>query len=235
MNRFLMIMVFVACVTLDAAGGEKGRSPERVLIIGDSMMRVTAHAAELQLSRREGVESLAFTRLGSGLARLDVFDWMEKLDELLDEFNPEVTLVWFGANDRQNMRTGAGIIRPAAPEWEAEYARRVGIVMDKLTAVEGARVVWLELPDMRESRLQRDVELINRIVRQEAGRRDRVTFYPARALLSREPGRFTMHIAGPTGMPLQVRDNDGVHLSRAGADFLAEALMRYLFEDGDRP
>ncbi len=226
----MLFLVIILSASARMTESADAASPQRMLIVGDSMMRVTAHATELQLSRREGVESRSFTRLGSGLARLDVFDWMEQLDALVAEFDPEVTLVWFGANDRQNMRTDAGIIRPSAPEWELEYARRVGTAMDKLTAVEGARVVWLELPDMREGRLQQDVELINRIVRQEADRRDRVAFYPARALLSRRPGAFTMHIAGPTGMPLRVRDNDGVHLSRAGADYLAESLMRYLFE-----
>lgn len=133
------------------------------------------------------------------------------------------------------MQTGAGVINLTDPEWEKEYARRVGLMMDKLLAPPGARVLWLELPDMREAAMQADIELINRIVRGEAGQRDRVIFFPVRQILGRQPGKFTMHVAGPTGMPLQVRDADGVHLSRAGADRLAAELIRYLFEDGALP
>ncbi len=210
-------------------------SPSRVLIIGDSMMRVTAHALELQISRREGVTSRAFTSLGSGISRLDVFDWMEKIDELVSEFSPDCTIAWFGTNDRQPLRTEGGIIRPDSPEWEVEYARRVGEAMDKLLAMPESNVLWLELPDMRESRLQEDVDLINQIVQREAAKRARAHYYPTRSLLSRRPGTFSMHIVGPTGMPLQIRDSDGVHLNRTGADRMAESIINFLFENSPMP
>ena len=220
---------------LSAQEAEPGSpAPQRVLVVGDSMMRVPAHAIELQLARLgdDAVESRAFTRLGSGLARLDAFDWMEKLDELVEDFRPTLTIAWFGANDRQPMRTDNGIIRPGSDEWSDEYARRVGLAMDTLTAPGDARVLWLELPDMREASMQEDARAINELVRTEADQRDRVSVYSTRTILSRQPGTFTMHIAGPTGMPIQIRDRDGVHLNRAGADWLAEALVEMIAESG---
>ncbi len=207
--------------------------PSRVLILGDSMMRVTAHSTERQLGRMDGVESRAFTSLGSGLARLDIFDWMAKIDELVEEFKPEATLVWFGTNDRQALRTDDGVIQPGSDDWATEYGGRIGLAMDKLTALPGSRVLWLELPDMREARMQEDVDMINTIVQAEAEKRPAVTFFLTRPILSRRPGTYAPHVIGPTGMPLQIRDQDGVHLNRAGADRMAEAMTAELFKKGN--
>ena len=221
-----------------AWSGQAAEPPVRVLVVGDSMMRVVAHATELELSRREGMEALSHTSLGSGLARLDVFDWMAKIDELVAAFEPTVSIVWFGTNDRQPLRAGGRVIAPDSGQWEEEYARRVGDAMDRLAKVEGSRVLWLELPDMREARMQADVDLINRLVEQEAGKRSAARFVPTRTLLSRQPGTYSAYVIGPDGMPLQIRHQDGVHLNRAGADRLAAALVPWVQEsesDPERP
>lgn len=234
MNASLIKILCRACVLITMARSIHAETdvPKRILLVGDSMMRVPAHAAELQLRRREGVKTLAYSSLGSGLARLDVFDWMAKLDELTAEFQPEVTLAWFGANDHQPMQVEGRILQTDDPDWRVEYARRIGAVMDKLTAKPGSRVYWLEIPDMRDPGMQTKIEEINVILRREADRRDAVIFFETRQVLSRRPGTFTTHMPGPTGMPVMVRDTDGVHLNRAGADRIAEQVIRAIFAPG---
>lgn len=202
--------------------------PERILMIGDSMMQVPAHALNRRLEGIPNVRNHRYTSLGSGLARLDVFDWIEKARELINEFDPDATLVWFGANDVQPMQTEAGIVRPGTPEWRVEYARRVGEIMDLLSARDGASVHWLELPDMRDRRIQDDVALINDLIKETARTRERAFFVPTRPLLSRDPGTFSPFIIGPRGLPVQIRDPDGVHLNRAGAERITDHLVEYL-------
>lgn len=226
-----LVLVAVAALCMCVGAGAAYAAPERVLLIGDSMMRIPAHSIEQRLGRLGGIETESVTSLGSGLARLDVFDWMEKVDELVTAFGPEWTLVWFGTNDRQPMRTPDGIIQPRSQDaWSTEYARRVAHVMDKLTTSPEQRVIWLELPPMREGRLNDDIVLINELVAAEAARRAQVDFYPAAELFSRRPGAFSMHVAGPDGMPLRVREADGIHLNRAGADLLADRLLADVFQ-----
>ena len=223
-----------ALLGLALCGGAEAQTPaaagpRRVLIIGDSMMRLTAHSLKLALEKQPNVTARDFTSLGSGLARLDVFDWLAKADELVGEFQPDATIAWFGTNDRQPMQTAAGVVQPGTAPWDDEYARRVGALMDRLGAAPGARVLWLELPDMRDAKIQSDVDAINRIVKAEADRRPAVTFVPARGWLTRRPGTFAPYLPGPKGIPVSVRDPDGVHLSRAGADMMAERLVGILF------
>lgn len=204
--------------------------PGRVLIIGDSMMRVTAHATTLALEKRPGVITKSETSLGSGLARLDAYDWMSKIDTLVAEFNPDLSLVWFGTNDHQPMQTDAGIVSISDPEWEREYAHRVGMVMDKLTAPEGAKVYWLELPVMRDSKITESVDIINRIAKAEADKRENVTFFITRKILGRKPGVYSPNVIGPDGKMIVLRSSDGIHLSRPGADRIASAIDKEIFE-----
>lgn len=232
MKNALRKLVWLITITVGVTAGAAlapPTSPKRVLIIGDSMMHVTAHSLELTLAGRTGVTTRAFTSLGSGLARLDAFDWIAKIQALLAEFDPDATVAWFGTNDRQPMQTADGVIRIDQPEWETEYARRVGVVMDLLTTHDAARVCWLELPDMRNPEMQKEVQLINDLVRAESGKRERVEFISTRKILARHPGKFSPYIIGPNGMPVQVRDADGVHLNRTGADLLADYLADYLY------
>ena len=70
------------------------RSP--VLMIGDSMMRLLGNAMEKELGKLPEVKASSFTSLGSGIARLDAFDWMAKSISLMDEKKPSTVVVFFG-------------------------------------------------------------------------------------------------------------------------------------------
>jgi hypothetical protein len=228
-NRSFLLTI--SALLLFCIGLHLHAAPARVLIIGDSMMRVTAHATSLALDKRTGVESKSHTSLGSGLARLDVYDWMGEADRLVKEFNPDVSMVWFGTNDRQPMQTADnGIVRLDDKAWEEEYARRVGEMMDILTAGNGSKVYWLELPVVREERMTQEVAVINRIAKAEAEKRDQVEFFPTENVLTRRPGVYSPMLIGNTGRPIKVRDDDGIHLTREGANRVADAFVKAVFK-----
>ncbi len=224
----ILNMVAACMLGLNAGTAEAAGTQRRVLIIGDSMMQLPARFLKREFSRLPGFETRDFTSLGSGLARLDAFDWMAEISNLVDDFDPDATIAWFGANDRQPMKVGNVVIRPGTMEWDNEYAKRVGKAMDLLTAREGTLVYWLELPDMRETRLRQDVSAINDIVLAESERRESVVFVPTRPFLSRNPGEYSPYVNGPDGLPVRVRDFDGVHLERPGAELVARHMRKYL-------
>ncbi len=201
-----------------------------VLMVGDSMMRLLGVAMEKQCKKAGIQPAVSFSSLGSGLVRPNVFDWNAKIDELARAHSPKTVFVALGTNDRQTLEGGElGAIRYGAPEWEPEYARRIGAFMDRLIANGATRVVWLLLPDMKEAANQEHAQLVNRIVAAEAqaeSRRDRVTLFDLGPVLSRKPGHFSQFVMSNTGAAVAVRDPDGVHLTSDGAKLCARAILK---------
>ena len=72
--------------------------------------------------------------------------------------------------------------------------------------------------------------LINALIQKEAAARLKVTFEPSKKLLSRTPGVFTPYIYDTNGMPLQVRDAEGVNLNVNGADLLAREIVAHILK-----
>lgn len=205
---------------------EDARSP--VLLVGDSMMKLPGATMERQL-KREGFEATAYSGIGTGLARLDAFDWLAKMKSLCADVSPMVTVVAIGANDRQPMQLDNGaVVQPGTPEWDDEYARRVGVAMD--TLVEGGNrfVIWLLLPPMRDATVDQFSKQLNEVFRSEAAKRPRVLTHDFSKLIAdRRTGGFTERVMDPgTGAAVQVREVDGIHLSPNGARMLAQALIR---------
>jgi len=199
--------------------------PQRILIIGDSIMKGLSHSLTLELERKPGVKSLAFSSIGSGLARLDVFDWMQKIRELSAEFKPDAAIVLMGANDRQAMQINGKTIQPNQPEWDAEYERRVSEAMDLLLAG-GAKVIyWIELPDMREEQVQANALALRGLQRAAAEKHPAVQRIASDEVLSRTPGQYSAYVVQPGSLPVMVRDSDGIHLTRAGCDLLAAHVL----------
>lgn len=211
---------------LPAAGGAEPAPAVRVAFLGDSMMKLLGHQGEREMGKLPGVAVVTnYTSLGSGLARLDAFNWMAKFESVVAEAKPTLAVVALGTNDRQPMEKADGtVVRPGEPGWDEEYGRRTAQALD-LLAAGGARIYWLELPDMQDAVRQADADAVNALFRKACAGRAGVTFFETRPFLSRKPGEYTKFKIGPGGKPIELRSADGIHLSRAGADLLIEKLI----------
>ena len=220
-------------------GKQKGPdipTPETpILAIGDSMMRILGNQIEKQFKAADLTPVTAFSSLGSGLVRPSVFDWTAKINELLEANHPKTVFVALGTNDRQTMETLEGSVIPyGAPEWEPEYAKRIGAVMDQLLQGGATRVVWLLLPCMKAPANQEHAELLNAVVTREAQteeRKDKVSLLDLGSLLSRNPKKYSAGVMAPTGEFVTVRDPDGVHLTSDGAKLVAKAMIKIYWPD----
>jgi hypothetical protein len=223
-------MVWMAGLGL--AGGAEAQAPARspVLMIGDSMMRLPGHAMERELSRLPGIQATSFSGIGTGLARLDAFDWLGKIDELCADLHPKVAVVALGANDRQPMLLpdNHGLAQPGSPEWDTEYGRRVGQAMDRLAAGGCQQVIWLQLPPMRDAVVDDFAKRINGLVAEAARTRPAVVVHDFSKLVAdRRTGGYVERMMDPmTAAAIRVRDPDGIHLTPDGARMLATALIK---------
>ena len=230
MSKRVILSVLAACACAVAPAASRAAEGAPVLMIGDSMMRLLGLAMEKELKAAGIQPATSFSSLASGLARMDAFDWFAKVDALMKEHKPATVIVTLGANDRQSLKDTSGRVVPfGSPEWEKEYALRVGRIMDELLKGGATRVVWLLLPDMREPVQQEYAQFVNGIfARQQAveTRKDRVVLFDMAPLLSRKPGQFSLYVMAPNGSVLTVRDADGIHLTNPGAQRVAQSLVK---------
>ena len=103
-------------------------------------------------------------QIGTGLARPDVYDWPAAVATEVQKAQPNVVVVTFGANDDQDMMAGSRYLVRATPAWQAEYARRVGLIMSEV-AGRGRMLVWLEMPPVARTRLEQTDQIIDGILR----------------------------------------------------------------------
>ncbi|MDR0993575.1 MAG: DUF459 domain-containing protein [Verrucomicrobiota bacterium] len=222
-----LVLVFGLAVPASFAELPGARSP--VLLIGDSMMKLPGLAMERELSKLPDVQATTFSGIGTGLARLDAFDWLEKMRDMCAEYHPNVVVVALGANDRQPMQSASGtILQTGTPEWDAEYARRVGEAMDILLDGGCRQVIWLLLPPMRDAVANTFAEKVNATILAEAEKRPAVLPYDFSPLVvNRRTGAYTERIMDPkTAASVKIRDNDGIHLAPDGARLLSTKLIQ---------
>ncbi len=200
-----------------------------VLMIGDSMMKLPGFAMERELARLPGIQTASFSGIGTGLARLDAFDWLAKIDELCAAHRPKVAVVALGANDRQPMQLAGGgaPLEPGTPEWDAEYSRRAGQALDRLRAGGCEHVIWLLLPPMRDATMDGFARHLNGLVTAQAAGRPQVIAHDfSRLVADRRTGGYAERLMDPqTAAAIRVRDVDGIHLTPDGARILALALI----------
>lgn len=213
-------MAAVLAVSAATAGAPAKRT---VLVVGDSMMKIPAGALAREFAAYPDIEVVPNVRIGTGLARLDMYDWHGALRQAAS-LKPEAAVVWFGGNDAQPMKTDAGLLEVGTPAWNVEYGRRVAQTLAILKEIGVRHILWIGMPDMRDSRLQQCGTTVTRIVKEQTAAAGAI-FFDTVPVLSVTPGKFSPYVLGPKALPIVVRSSDGGHLNMAGAELLAARLM----------
>jgi len=208
---------------------DRGRSraitaeePLEVLLAGDSLIGAVADGFGRQTTENDLMSWHKDVRISTGLARPDVLDWHLHLQQLLDARDPDVVVLLLGGNDDQSLMGGPdGVIHYGQPGWEEEYEARASH-LQSIAAEAGRTVVWLEVPAMRPARLEQARQRMNAAARRAAAGTEVVLLDTDRIVA---PEGYTARLEG-----VQVRADDGVHLTHPGGDLVAEVIDRVLSE-----
>jgi hypothetical protein len=87
---------------------------------------------------------------GTGLARPDVFDWMEEYPAMIGSEHPDAVIVAIGANDGQGFQEDGKVLAFGSDAWVQVYQQRIAAFLSLLTQ-NGATVDEIR-PLQRESR-----------------------------------------------------------------------------------
>lgn len=187
---------------------------------GDSMTIELAQSVTEAVTGRAEIDLTTHPQVNSGLTRPDFFDWPRYFAEEVLPTDPEVVVVMFGANDSQGMEVDGKAFAPSTPEWQEEYRRRAGVIMDQLRGP-GRLVLWVGQPHMRDAGFDARMGVLDDIYASEAEGRPWVRFLDSRPVLSPDGEGYQATAADGRSL----RQGDGIHLDRDGAAALAEAVV----------
>jgi len=211
---------------------------ERVLTVGDAKRPVDAAGLPSLLitgdSLIEGIDAFLSDRLqtafdvtsdshpGTGLVKPTAVVWPVLARQQAARLKPAVTVLSLGINDGFPI---AGV-KCCGPTWISAYAARARGLMRTYTRGSQGRMLWLTLPLPRDPDFAVVSRAVNVAIHQAAAREDRVTLVDLAELLT--PGdryRDAMPIGGRS---VRVRAGDGIHLSVAGARYVAGVIVETL-------
>jgi uncharacterized protein len=209
----------------------------RLWVGGDSLAITPGESVINQAGATQviGITEPVDGHVGTGLARPEIFNWPAWLADVVQRDAPDAMVLTIGSNDDQTL-TGEGGVGPLLSDaWQAEYARRVGGLMDQVTANGKTRLFWVGIPQMRNfTRYDTRYKYINQIVEQEAAKRKgHVYFIDTAPLLAGPDGGYTDYLTEPDGSTVRVRTADGIHFERPGADIVAAAVLKAMNEAFD--
>ncbi|QGG96115.1 SGNH/GDSL hydrolase family protein [Actinomarinicola tropica] len=206
--------------------------PLRVWVGGDSMSQVFGQSLVAMTDATGVMESTLDYRISTGLTRPDYFNWPAHLDAEMERLDPEAVVIMFGANDAQGMEVDGQVYERLSPPWQEEYRRRVAGTMDLLRS-EGRVVYWVGQPIMRDPGFSDRMAQLNEIFRSEAELRPWVRFVDSYDLFANDGGAYEAFLPGVDGTVQDLRQGDGIHLSRAGGDLLARTVLDVVEADAD--
>jgi len=202
--------------------------PRVVALAGDSMMAVGLSATLMrQAATDRNLRIVKAFRSGTGLARPEVFNWMDEYPAMLGAEKPDVVVVAIGANDAQGFVMDGKVFVYGTPEWEKIYQQRVASYL-AMVGAGGARVVWMGLPPMRVSAYDEKIANLNRIAYSVVSQSPRAIWWNPVPYVGDETGRYREFAALGNGHTLRLRAADGIHLSDEGAGLLTAVLLSWL-------
>jgi hypothetical protein len=86
-------------------------------------------------------------------------------------------------------------------------------------------VIWLGLPAVRRPRLNQTKDLINAAVKAAAAQHPNVTYLDLGPLIDGPGNSFATYLTNSSGKAVTVRESDGIHITKAGADLVTPTLM----------
>lgn len=209
--------------TVAARRVPSAQQPLKVWLAGDSLMGTIAESFINKTGSNPVFQASQDFRIGTGLARPDVYDWPAAVSHEVASAHPDVVVLMFGANDDQDMLVGDQRYPLQTPQWQEEYRRRVSQILD--SAADGTRqVIWLGLPAVRRPRLNQTKDLINGAVKAAAATHQNVTFLDTGALIDGPGGSFSTYLT-VAGKAVEVRESDGIHITLAGAGVVTPVIL----------
>ncbi len=190
--------------TLPARRTPTAQTPLKVWLAGDSLMGTIAESFIDKTGGNPLINASQDFRIGTGLARPDVYDWPGAISHEMATANPDVVILIFGANDDQDLEANGHRYTLQSDAWQQEYARRVNAILD-VTANGVRQVIWLGLPAVRRPRLNQTKDYINDILKAAVTKHPNTFFADTGPILDGPGNSFSTYLSNSSGKAVAVR------------------------------
>jgi hypothetical protein len=202
--------------------------PRVVVLAGDSMMAVGLSAELMrEAAGNKDLRIVKAFRSGTGLARPEVFNWMDEYPAMLGKEKPDVVIVAIGANDGQGFVVDGKVLPYGSEEWRKVYQERIAAFL-AMVETGGPRVVWVGLPPMRGHIYDEKISDLNRITYTVVSQSPQATWWNTVSYVGDDAGKYREFVTLDDGQSIRIRSSDGIHLSDEGAGLLTSVLLKWL-------
>ncbi len=201
----------------------------RVLIVGDSLMMTVGPVLKEQLEIKGEVLVTLKAKLATGLARPDVFDWRQEIDQLTQQQRFQAVIVLMGANDSQDFAENGKILSYGTSEWVKTYKSRIAAVMEGICN-KATLGVWVGLPPMQSPNFQKKASRLNQWIARTAEKYPCMKYLDTATVFGNPKGGFLSYLT-IDGKSEKIRTTDGIHISKKGAVLLVEPVLGVLSLD----
>jgi len=197
----------------------------RVAVIGDSLSQGLGPSIERWMNPSL-VRVLSLGRQSTGLSREDYFNWQAGMQQIVEEFRPDLVFVLLGSNDAQAQISRDGTAIPVGSvQWLEGYRERAADLLREATRA-GTHVVWVGIPIVRERQRWDFYRRVNDIYRDTASADPLGTYVDTWTPFEGRDGGYTAFVRNDRGDLVEVRATDGVHFTPTGYASLARMAIR---------
>lgn len=195
-----------------------------VLFIGDSLMQYIGLMARKILPAK-GLKVLDLSKQSTGLIDRKGHNWNKVLEDTLKtNDNIKLVVVLLGANDPW-ARSINGVYKDVpSDEWQEFYSGRIDEIYS-IAQSYGIKVLWLSLPCMKKPDFGKKTEILNTLFKRSNDKYFQY-FMDTRQLVC-ENNEYKTHL-NINGKQVKIRQDDGIHMSKAGCDIIAYEIEKRL-------
>jgi hypothetical protein len=196
---------------------------DRVLVVGDSQAQGLAGGLQRALRHDRSLRVIDRSRIATGLCSSNRYDWPAETPGIAAAERGAIAVVMFGANDRPPVRSHGHIDDTLSAEFCTTYSAHVHAIAEDLRRY-CAGVIWVGHPIVRDPAYAEDMALLNRLYAAQSMAAG-ADWFPSWPLFTDSDGNYAPYGRGIDGVTTRLRADDGVHLTSAGYDVLANALL----------
>jgi hypothetical protein len=224
------VLLFVMGARTDAALAVPEVAPLHIAFVGDSMADGLWGAMFRRLGKdkclAEKIKLIRRAKNGTGLTRLDQYNWIDEIATLVDSASPDLFVGSFGINDRQPIvEADKTRVEYPSPAFDARYGEILQDVLRAATAKGGSMLV-VGLPVMLDADANADAMAKNKLfaaaVAAAGGER---AAYAAPWSSQPAPDEYKPFLPNAKNNMVQVRASDGIHFTTVGYDMVMDSIF----------